>query len=354
MKNIVNIPKVSVIFPIYNNEEYLERCIRSVLNQTLHDIELILIDDGSTDSAPDICDRLASEDDRIKVIHKENEGSAVGRNIGIDLAQGEYIAFIDPDDYVSENMYQKMYCRGIETNADIVKCGFYFCEGRNKNEALYFYDIAKEGETFETKDKPQILLNHASIWAAIYRKSFIEQHHLRCIVTPSATYSDFSWMAMTYAYAKRITIYHEALYYYTFDNPNSSWVTAGEKCFYKPFHCMESNRILREAGIYENVKEQIGYHEFRTSISHARRIRKDLRQSYFEKLRELLFDITGDNFLYSEFHFHEKLMALSVIQNKQKLFYFLLGIESEILILSERNKYLKRLVMMIRSHSSLK
>ena len=91
----MNDPKVTVIFPIYNNEKYLERAIRSVVEQSLSDIEIILIDDGSTDNAPQICDKLAHEDQRVQVIHKENEGSAAGRNLGIEMARGKFIAFVD-------------------------------------------------------------------------------------------------------------------------------------------------------------------------------------------------------------------------------------------------------------------
>jgi len=243
--------KVSIIFPIYNNDNYIERAIRSVMNQTLKDIELILIDDGSTDRASEICDQLAAEDSRIQVIHKKNEGSAAGRNQGIDLAHGEYIAFVESDDCVALDMYEKLYRRAKETDADIVKCGFYFCEADKKYEAKFFYQIADDKEVFAPVEREKIFYYHASMWAGIYRRAFINEYGLRCIVTPSATYSDFSWMAMTYAYAKRVTIYHEGLYFYTYDNPNSSWNQEGRKCFYKPYHCLQANRILREVGIFE-------------------------------------------------------------------------------------------------------
>ena len=101
-------PKVSVIVPIYNVEKYLDRCVTSIVNQTLHDIEIILVDDGSPDNCPQMCDEWAERDSRIRVVHKKNEGLGYARNSGMDLARGEYIAFVDSDDYVNENTYKKL------------------------------------------------------------------------------------------------------------------------------------------------------------------------------------------------------------------------------------------------------
>ena len=92
-------PKISVIVPIYNSEKYLQECLNSIVSQTLNDIEIILVDDGSTDSSPQICDEYAKRDSRIKVIHKENAGMGVSYNMGMDSAQGEYIGFIESDDF---------------------------------------------------------------------------------------------------------------------------------------------------------------------------------------------------------------------------------------------------------------
>lgn len=98
-------PKVSIVVPIYNVESYLERCIQALLNQTLKDIEIILIDDGSPDHCPQICNEYAQKDSRIKVIHKKNAGLGYARNSGLEIARGKYLAFVDSDDYVEANMY---------------------------------------------------------------------------------------------------------------------------------------------------------------------------------------------------------------------------------------------------------
>lgn len=116
-------PKVSVIVPIYNVEKYLDRCVKSLQNQTLKDIEIILVDDGSPDNCPTMCDEYARQDNRIKVIHKQNAGLGMACNSGLDVAEGEYVAFCDSDDWVDPVMYEEMYNMAIENNADIVYSG---------------------------------------------------------------------------------------------------------------------------------------------------------------------------------------------------------------------------------------
>lgn len=115
-------PKISIIVPVYNVEKYIHRCIDSILHQTFKDFELILVDDGSLDNSGKICDEYAKEDDRIKVIHKENGGLSDARNVGLDIAQGEYIAFVDSDDWIEKDMYSILYENIRKYNADISIC----------------------------------------------------------------------------------------------------------------------------------------------------------------------------------------------------------------------------------------
>ena len=115
-------PKVSIIVPIYNSKKYLYKCINSLLNQTLKDIEIILIDDGSEDSSGSICDYFFKIDNRIKVIHKKNDGPSSSRNAGLDIAVGEFIGFVDSDDWVDLEMYQILTDSANQFEADIVAC----------------------------------------------------------------------------------------------------------------------------------------------------------------------------------------------------------------------------------------
>lgn len=113
---------LSVIIPVYQAEQVLEKCIDSVLAQSFQDLEIILVDDGSTDRSGVICDNYAKQDSRIKVIHKKNAGVSAARNSGLSLASGEYIAFVDSDDYLEPNMYQSMMDKMLKYNCDVVMC----------------------------------------------------------------------------------------------------------------------------------------------------------------------------------------------------------------------------------------
>ena len=120
-------PKVSVIVPVYNAEKYLQECVDSILRQTLTDLELILVDDGSTDSSPAICDRYAAQDLRVRVIHQANLGLSAVRNRGIEVAAGEWVAFVDSDDFIDANMYRTMIIAAEAEGAQLAVCtGFVY------------------------------------------------------------------------------------------------------------------------------------------------------------------------------------------------------------------------------------
>ena len=126
-------PLISVVVPVFRVEKYLERCVRSILSQTWRDIEVILVDDGSDDRCPLICDGFAGSDSRVRVIHKPNGGLSSARNAGIDAAAGEYLMFIDSDDYIEPEMAEKLYDALIESGADMSLCG-YRCVGDDGKE----------------------------------------------------------------------------------------------------------------------------------------------------------------------------------------------------------------------------
>ena len=137
MKN--NNPLISIIIPVYNVEKYLDRCIESIVNQTYKNLEIILIDDGSTDNSPQICDKWGEKDNRIKVIHKENEGVSSARNIGLDSANGTYIGFVDSDDYIDKQMYKLLLESIHKNNSNIAICNYYISEKNQK-----YYGVIKQ------------------------------------------------------------------------------------------------------------------------------------------------------------------------------------------------------------------
>ncbi len=137
---------ISVIIPVFKVEKYLEKCIKSIVNQTIENLEIILVDDGSPDQCPKICDYWASKDSRIKVVHKKNGGLSDARNAGLDIAKGEYISFIDSDDWVALDMYEIMLKAMKEENADICACGIMGCY-QNKNVPMPIRPIVGDSKS---------------------------------------------------------------------------------------------------------------------------------------------------------------------------------------------------------------
>lgn len=186
---------VSIIVPIYNVADYLAECLDSLVSQTYRNIEIILVDDGSTDSSPQICDFYASRDERIKVVHKINNGVSAARNTGIELAQGDYIMFVDGDDYLSIDMCKSMVDSCIEHNADFVICGNFTIStiGINSRKifpaSLFFngesytndIQIATLGLVGDKLNDPSKLDRLTPVWARLYKTSIIKEHQVRFI-----------------------------------------------------------------------------------------------------------------------------------------------------------------------------
>ena len=140
---------ISIIVPVYNVEKYLRRSINSIINQTYKNLEIILVDDGSTDRSGDICDEYTKLDKRVKVIHKENSGQAGAINLALDCAKGEYIGFSDPDDYINRNFYKNLYILAEKYNTDITECSMIKVKEEEDVDKVYI-------EEFEIQDNEEV------------------------------------------------------------------------------------------------------------------------------------------------------------------------------------------------------
>ena len=149
-----NVPKVSVIVPVYNAEKYLHRCVNSLLGQSYSNFELLLIDDGSPDNSSNICDHYALKDSRIRVFHKDNGGVASARQCGLDNAVGEYIIHCDPDDWVEGDMLWELYNKARDENADLVICDFY------SNYPTHQVYIKQQPSSLDSEIVQKELFNH--------------------------------------------------------------------------------------------------------------------------------------------------------------------------------------------------
>ncbi|EGO5804879.1 glycosyltransferase, partial [Enterococcus faecalis] len=165
--------KISIIVPVYNVEKYLEKCVRSILAQTFTDFELILVDDGSPDSSGAMCDQFAEQDQRVKVIHKENGGLSDARNAGIEIAQGEFLGFVDSDDYIEEDMYELLYTNAIKEQADISACGLYdVYDNRELKIDKYIYRVLDSETALKTFVEGNI--SNVTVTSKMFKRSLFD------------------------------------------------------------------------------------------------------------------------------------------------------------------------------------
>lgn len=197
--------KISVIIPIFNSEIYLKKCLDSVLNQTLNDIEIILIDDGSSDSSLQIIKQYAEKYNNIKYRTKINEGQAIARNLGIEMATGEFISFVDSDDYIENTMFEKLYNIAIKNNSDIVICD-YIEEYSNKK-------IEKKSLFINTDSlSKSYILSVAGPCSKIIKTDLFKNNNIKFL--ENNIYEDLAIIPSLALYAKNISYCEEILYHY--------------------------------------------------------------------------------------------------------------------------------------------
>ena len=181
-------PKVSVLVPICNVEKFLDKCLNSIINQSLKDIEIICINDGSKDSSLEIIKRYASKDSRIVVIDKPNSGYGDSMNKGLDVATGEYIGIVESDDFIEKEMFEELYNLGIKYDADVVKSNFNMY-WENPEKYVFFLDNLKVTQiAVDTSDNRKSLFwSMPAIWSAVYKRSFVVDNNIRFLATPGAS-----------------------------------------------------------------------------------------------------------------------------------------------------------------------
>lgn len=206
-------PKISVIVPVYNVEKYLHRCIDSILAQTFTDFELLLIDDGSKDCSGEICDEYATKDARVRVFHKENGGVSSARNLGLDKANGEWVSFVDADDWVSENYFPSFI--GI-CSKDLILNGI--------SSQDYMKDLSDESQILPSLFFQKILNKQISLgpWAKFFRKDIIEREHLRYYEDIKFA-EDAIFNLQYFKFVKSLSLNKNGIYYYEAPPASSMW-----------------------------------------------------------------------------------------------------------------------------------
>ena len=285
-------PKVSIIIPTYNVEDYLRECMDSVTRQTLKDIEIICINDGSTDGSLQILKEYADKDSRIILVDKENEGYGVGMNIGLDKATGEYIGIVEPDDFVPLNMYEDLYNTAKEKDLDFVKADFYRFtrNSENGNMELIYNHLDSTGENYNQVinpyEKPYITKFIMNTWSGIYRREYIEKYHIRHNTTPGASFQDNGFFWQTFIYAKRCMFIDKPYYMNRRDNPNSS-VNNKQKVYCMNVEYDFIRDIFMQKGneeLWERFKYYYNYKRYFSYTFTIGRISDEFKREYVERI----------------------------------------------------------------------
>ena len=248
-------PKISVIIPVYNVEKYLKRCLDSIVNQSLKDIEIICINDGSTDRSLNILQEYAQNDSRIKIINKENQGLSCARNDGTDISTGEYIGFVDSDDYIDLNFYEKLYEYAQNNNADIAVAGIKKANNRYCRNMLTFPQL-ETAEDFISKIKLCNVPDFCHVWNKIYKRELITKTGLRFV--PDRIYEDLPYTPqILYASKKLVTV--PDIYYYYWRGSNSLIKKGGNKA--------KQDYIKSEAEIINFFEKiNLSYFDYKTIV----------------------------------------------------------------------------------------
>ena len=280
--------KFSIIVPVYQMESYLDRCVQSLLRQTLTEIEIILVDDGSTDRSPSICDRYAAEDERIQVIHKANEGVSAARNDGLEKASGEWVLFCDSDDWMEPNACELLYRIGTEKNVDVVLGDIHLIR---KDRKIYNQFFAEEFVWRSRRRLDELVaadiysaycplppaspsIGYGGPWNKAVRREFLLAYHIRFDTSLRGIFDDILYTACLYANAASVAYVQRPVYNYVLI-PSS--ITRS----YKPDALIANRQIFRAFSqlIASGSSEELWKKAFYAMV--IRRLEETLRLYFF-------------------------------------------------------------------------
>lgn len=254
MVNEVGKPKVSVLVPIYNVEKYLEQCLDSIIKQTLKEIEIICINDGSTDSSLEIVKKYSARDSRIIVIDKENSGYGASMNIGLKRASGDYVGIVESDDFAELNMFETLYAIAKKENLDVARSEFYYYDNNTKLDVKSDCSFSPQGKVIRPRDDLSIFYQQPSIWASIYRREFLMDNNIDFLETPGASYQDTSFTFKVYESAERYMMIDKPLIHYRTFAGSSSFV-GNSKIYCVCDEYEEIEKRLRQKDDFESMSD---------------------------------------------------------------------------------------------------
>ncbi len=282
----VDNPKVSVLVPIYNVEKYLKQCLDSVVNQTLKDIEIICINDGSTDSSKFIIEDYMRNDPRVKIIDKKNTGYGNSMNMGLDLAKGEYIGIVESDDFADLKMFETLYSLAKKDELDIARSEFYFHENSDGTDTKSNMSFVPHNCVIKPSEEQSVFYQQPSIWASIYRSDFLKKNQIRFLETPGASYQDTAFTFKVYLAASRFEMISDAFIHYRI-NANSSSFQETTKVFCIVDEYDEIKRYLKESSLWNENRQLVAHLEYNGYNWNYNRLAEPYKSQFAKKWKEI-------------------------------------------------------------------
>ena len=285
-------PAVSVLVPCYNVEKYICQCMDSIVNQTLADMEIICLNDGSTDGTLAILQEYAAKDSRVRIIDKPNSGYGDSMNKGLEAATGEYIGIVESDDWAEADMFESLYALAKEHDCDMVKSAYNFYWSTPKEKRTL---CAVPGEfanrLLKNEEHADFSRIAPSIWSGIYRRAMLERYDIRFLNTPGASYQDTGFHAKTWMASRAIWVTSKAYVQYRQDNMNSS-VKSRRKIFAVVHEFRSIERFLAQWGLekeWGSVKDNAkfkcyGWNYNRLDFAGRKRFLPVMRKEFGEML----------------------------------------------------------------------
>lgn len=308
--------KVSVIIPVYNVEEYLNECMDSVVNQTLREIEIICVDDGSTDRSGEILEEYVKNDKRVKVYHQQNKYAGCARNLGLEYAQGKYVVFWDSDDFFELNALEKMYDKCEKDQAELCICGgnrMDHATGVKYRSGVYVVEkMLPEERPFSRKEIPQYIFNFTTNvpWNKMFLRKFIKRHQLQFQPLRQANDVYFSMLALYLS--ERITILNEPLVTYRMNNTESLTGKASDTryCTKEAFEAVWAK--LQEFGQMDDALKQSFVNRVFGALVYSLRTQwnVDSYQELYYLYRDQVFEELGVHGHEMEYFYDSKLAVV--------------------------------------------
>lgn len=282
-------PKVSIILPIYNVDKYLRQSLDSLLNQSLKEIEIICVNDGSTDNSAKILEEYKSKDDRIIVIHKSNAGTGAARNDGLKMATGECIGFVDPDDWVKKNMFERLYNLLKEKNLDIVMCtpGGFDEQNQVETDFPYFVDANFQKEldnkVFNWRDISPFSYPMC-VWNKLYKKELFDKNNIE--FAEGLDFEDHKVIFKSLLTAERIFFIREKLYIYRFNRVGSILSDNNARLMdhMKIFDIVEN--ILNETNTMKELRNDFLMYKIHNLLYYYGMIKEEHKHEYYSKMKD--------------------------------------------------------------------